>query len=190
MQRQYPDDQHPIEEVWIEEVTDLAEHIDEVNTVATEYLTGKTETEISNELALPRTRVVSLIKEWKSMAANSEAVRVRAREALAGADQHYSVLIKEAYDIAEEAKTQQALGQRTAALKLILDIEKSRLEMLQKAGLLENRELAEKLMETETKQKAILDIITEVVNDCPVCKPKVLGRMSGVGSEPVVMYDN
>lgn len=171
-------------------MTDLAEHLDEVNKVASEYLKGKNETEISNELAMPRSRVVVLVREWKQMAANSDAVRVRAREALTGADQHYSQLIKEAYDIAEEAKTQQALGQRTAALKLVLDIEKSRIEMLQKAGLLENRELAEKMIETETKQKAIMDIITEVVGSCAHCKPKVLARMAGVGSDPVVIYDN
>lgn len=171
-------------------MTDLAEHLDEVNQVAAEYLKGKSETEISNELAIPRSRVVVLVKEWKTMASNSDAVRVRAREALAGADQHFSQLIKEAYDLLEDARDQDALGARAGALKLVLDIEKSRIDMLQKAGLLENRELAEKMMETEAKQAAIMKIITEVVAECPHCKPKVLQRMAGMGDEPVVIYEH
>ena len=168
-------------------MTDLAEHLDEVNTVAAEYLKGKSETQISTELDIPRHRVVTLVKEWKVMASNSDAVRVRAREALAGADQHYSQLIKEAYDIMEDAKNADALGARTGAVKLILDIEKSRIEMLQKAGLLENRELAEKMLETEAKQAAIMRIITEVVSECAHCKPKVLQRMAGIGKEAVII---
>ena len=171
-------------------MSDLAEHLDEVNQVAAEYLKGKTETEISNELAIPRHRVVTLVKEWKTMAANSDAVRVRAREALAGEDAHYSKLIKEAYDLLEDAKFAESLGQRAGAIKLIADIEKSRIDMLQRAGLLENRELAEQMIETEAKQEAIMKIIKEVVSDCPVCKPKVLSRMAGIGKEPLVMYDD
>jgi len=169
---------------------DVADHIDQVNRVAMEYLKGKTDHEIAINQGLPKARVTVLIREWKEMASNSNAVRIRAKEALAGADQHYTSLVAEAYGIAEEAKNQGALGQQTAAIKLVLDIEKSRIEMLQKAGLLENRELAEQLMETEAKQDAIMKIIKDVVNDCPHCKPKVLAKMAGIGKEPVVMYDN
>lgn len=169
---------------------DIAEHIDQVNLAAMEYLKGKTDAQIASHLSLPKARVTVLIREWKAMASNSDAVRIRAKEALAGADQHYTSLIATAYEIAGEAKTQGALGQQTAAIKLVLDIERSRLEMLQKAGLLENRELAEQLMETEAKQDAIMKIIKDVVNDCPHCKPKVLAKMAGIGKDPMVMYDN
>lgn len=189
MRNQHPDNQQEAQGNGIE-MTDLAEHLDEVNRVASEYLKGKNETAISQELAIPRSRVVVLVKEWKQMASNSDAVRVRAREALSSADQHYSQLIKEAYDVLEDAKDQESLGSRLGAIKLVTDIEKSRIEMLQKAGLLENRELAEKMMETEAKQAAIMGIIKEVVSDCAHCKPKVLARMAGIGKEPTVIYES
>lgn len=191
MWREHSNNQQSYNKVWIKmKELDIAEHIEQVNSAAMEYLKGKTDAQIAEHLGIPKSRATVLVREWKTMASNSDAVRVRAREALAGADKHYTSLIAEAYGIAEEAKIQGALGQQTAAIKLVLDIERSRLEMLQKAGLLENRELAEQLVDTEAKQEAIMKIIRDVVSDCPVCKPKVLAKMAGIGKDPVVIYDN
>ena len=177
---------------------DIIDHLEEVNSVASEYLKGKTEAEIARDLGLPRTRVVAHVQEWKSQAANSDAVRSRAREALSGADQHYTRLIKQAYEIAEDAVAQnedgelsanQSLDHRGRALKMVADLEAKRIDMLQKAGLLENQELAEQLIEQEQKQEAIMSIIKDVVSQCSHCKPKVLQRMAGMGNQPVVIVE-
>lgn len=173
--------------------TDIIGHLEEVNKVATEYIKGLNESEISKELDIPRARVSSLLREWKSMASNSEAVRARAREALSGADTHYSRLIKQAYEVIEDANTQGALTVKTAAIKLILDIEAKRIDMLQKAGLLENKEIAEQLLETERKQELLMRILTEVSGTCNKCKPEVLRRLSEVSGptgEAVVIHES
>ena len=73
---------------------DVMLHLDEVNRVASEYVKGNTEIQISKSLDIPRTRVVRLLDEWRGMIANNEAIRSRAREALATADQHYNRLIQ------------------------------------------------------------------------------------------------
>jgi hypothetical protein len=174
-------------------MSELIEHMEEVNRVATEYIKGFNETEISKELDIPRARVSSLLREWKSMASNSEAVRSRAREALAGADQHYSKLIKQAYEVIDEATILSNLSAKTAAIKLILDIESKRIDMLQKAGLLENKELADQLLETERKQELLMEILKDVSGSCAVCKPKVLKRLaevSGPTGEAVVIHES
>lgn len=174
-------------------MSELIEHMEEVNRVATEYIKGFNESEISRELDIPRARVSTLLREWKVMASNSEAVRSRAREALAGADQHYSKLIKQAYEVIDEATTNSNLSAKTAAIKLILDIESKRIDMLQKAGLLENKELADQLLETERKQELLMDILKDVSGSCAVCKPKVLKRLaevSGPAGEAVVIHDS
>ena len=173
-------------------MTDILTHIEEVNAVATEYIKGLNETEISRELDIPKARVSSLLKEWKQMASSSEAVRSRAREALAAADQHYSKLIKQAYEVIEDANTGSNLTAKTAAIKLVLDIETRRIDMLQKAGLLENKELADQLLETERKQELLMKILTEVSGQCNTCKPKVLARLaevSGPTGGAVVIHD-
>lgn len=161
---------------------DILKHLEEVNSVATEYIKGLNESEISKELDIPRTRVVSLLREWKSMASNSEAVRARAREALSSADTHYSRLIKQAYEVIEDANTQGVLTAKTAAIKLILDIESKRIDMLQKAGLLENKELADQILENEKKQEILVKILKEVSGECSKCKNEVAKRLAQIST--------
>ena len=161
-------------------MSDLIEHMEEVNRVAAEYIKGLNESEISRELDIPRARVSSLLREWKSMASNSEAVRARAREALAAADTHYSKLIKQAYEVIDDATTTANLSAKTAAIKLVLDIESRRIDMLQKAGLLENKELADQLLETERKQELIMDILKDVAAKHPEIKNEILKRLAEV----------
>jgi len=174
-------------------MSELIEHMEEVNRVASEYIKGFNESEISKELDIPRARVSTLLREWKSMASNSEAVRSRAREALSGADQHYSKLIKQAYEVVDEATTNGNLSAKTAAIKLILDIETRRIEMLQKAGLLENKELSEQLLETERKQELIMGILKDVASKHPQIKLEILSRLSEVSGpigEAVVIHES
>lgn len=174
-------------------MSEIIEHLEEVNRVAAEYIKGLNETEISKELDIPKARVSTLLREWKSMASNSEAVRARAREALSAADQHYNYLIKQAYEVIDEASQTSALSVKNQSIKLILDIESKRIEMLQKAGLLENKELADQLLETERKQELLMKILTEVSGSCSRCKPEVLKRLSDVAGptgEAVVIHES
>jgi hypothetical protein len=48
------------------------------------------------------------------------------------------------------------LDAKTAAIKLVMDIESRRIDMLQKAGLLENKELAEEMVEIERRQEVLM----------------------------------
>ena len=174
-------------------MSELLDHIEEVNRVATEYIKGFNETEISRELDIPKARVSALLKEWKGMASNSEAVRSRAREALASADVHYSKLIKQAYEVIDEATANSNLNAKTAAIKLVLDIETRRIDMLQKAGLLENKELADQLLETERKQELIMGILKDVAAKYPSIKTEILSRLaevSGPTGEAVVIHES
>ena len=174
-------------------MSDIIEHMEEVNRVAAEYIKGFNESEISRELDIPRARVSALLREWKSMASNSEAVRARAREALAAADTHYSKLIKQSYEVIEEATTNGNLGAKTNAIKLVLDIESKRIDMLQKAGLLENKELAEQLLETERKQELIVNILKDIAAKHPQIRTEIamrLAEISGPTGEAVVIHES
>lgn len=174
-------------------MTDILTHLEEVNAVATEYIKGMNETEISRELDIPKARVSSLLREWKQMASNSEAVRSRAREALAAADQHYGKLIKQTYEVIDDANLNGSQSTKLGAIKLVLDIENKRIEMLQKAGLLENKELAEQLLETERKQELIMNILKDIAAKHPQIKNEILTRLaevSGPTGEAVVIYES
>jgi hypothetical protein len=168
----------------------LVNHLDLVNKVASEYLKGLDASEISKALNIPRVKVTELLTDWRVMAANNQAIHARAKEALAGADQHFSSLIKKAYEVIDSADTTANLTAKTTSIKLIADIESKRLEMLQKAGLLDNQELADELLETERKQEILISILKEVTSSCESCRPKVLSKLSQVNEGGVVVIDN
>jgi hypothetical protein len=167
--------------------TELIEHLDEVNKVVTEYLKGQDPTKISKELDIPRTRVVSLINEWKVMASANDAIRARAKEALAAADTHYSKLISKSYEVIDEASMTNNLSAKTQAIKLVMDIEKSRIEMLQKAGLLENKELAEEMVQIERRQEVLVEILREIASTHPEVRDLIMQRLSQIAKEGEVI---
>jgi hypothetical protein len=163
------------------------EHLDQVNRVVEKYLAGAEPTQISKELALPRQKVVAYIDEWRSMAADNAAIRARAKEALVGADTHYSKLISKAYEVIDEATTVANLGAKTAGIKLVMDLEKTRIDMLQKAGLLENKELAEEMIEIERKQEVLVNILKDIATEHPEIRDKIMRRLSDVAKEREVI---
>lgn len=156
----------------------IVQHLDQVNKVVGEYLKGNDPTRISKQLDIPRTKVVSLIKEWQNMASDNTAIRARAKEALAAADEHYSRLISQAYEVIEEATTTANLGAKTNGIKLVMDLESKRIEMLQKAGLLENKELAEEMLEIERRQEILMNILKDVAAEHPEIRDKIMKRLS------------
>jgi hypothetical protein len=165
----------------------LVKHLDEVNKVVEKYLQGNEPTQISKELAMPRTKVVSLIEEWRVMAADNAAIRARAKEALVGADAHYNKLIQKAYEVMEDATTTANLGAKNASIKLVMDIEKTRIDMLQKAGLLENQELAQEMIEIEEKQSILVGILRDVASEYPEIRDKIMFRLSQVAKKGEVI---
>ena len=168
------------------------EHLDQMNKVVARYLEGSDETKISKQLDMPRQKVVAFLNEWRGMAANNAAIRERAREALVAADTHYSKLIGQAYEVIDEATTTANLAAKNSAIKLVLDIESRRIDMLQKAGLLENKELAEEMMEIERRQDILMGILKDIASEHPEIRDKIMRRLSDAsrGSETItVVHD-
>lgn len=162
----------------MQEEQQLVQHLDTVNKVVGEYLKGNDPTKISKQLDIPRTKVTAFIKEWQAMASDNSAIRARAKEALAAADEHYSRLISQAYEVIDEATTTANLGAKTNGIKLVMDLESKRIEMLQKAGLLENKELAEEMLEIERRQEILMGILKDVAAEHPEIRDKIMKRLS------------
>ena len=159
---------------------ELADRYDRMNKVVEELLKGSTPTQIATITGFKRAEVVELIDDWKKVIHNDTSARDRAKEAISGADQHYAMLIKEAWKTVEDADTSGQLGIKSGALKLIADIEAKRIGMLQQVGLLDNAELATQIADTERKQEILVGILKEVTASCPKCKMDVAKRLSQI----------
>jgi len=170
---------------------ELADHYDRMNKVVEELLKGNSPTQIATITGFKRAEVVDLIDNWKSVVHNDTSSRDRAKEAISGADQHYAMLIKEAWKTVEDADLSGQLNVKANALKLISDIETKRIGMLQQVGLLDNAELATQIADTERKQDILVKILKEVTSICPKCKMEVAKRLSQITGivESVVIED-
>jgi hypothetical protein len=170
---------------------ELADHYDRMNMVVSELLKGNNPTSIATLTGFKRAEVVELIDEWKKVVHNDSGARDRAKEAISGADQHYAMLIKEAWKTVEDADQAGQLSVKSGALKLIADIEGKRIGMLQEVGLLDNAELAGQLAETERKQEILVSILKETTASCPKCKMDVARRLSQITGivESVIVED-
>ena len=170
---------------------ELADHYDRINKVVSELLKGNNPTQIATLTGFKRTEVLEYIEEWKQVVRSDSGARERAKEAISGADQHYAMLIKEAWKTVEDADAAGQLNVKATALKLIADIEGKRIGMLQEVGLLDNAELATQLAETERKQDILVKILKEVTAGCPKCKMDVAKRLSQITGivEPVEIIE-
>jgi uncharacterized protein with PIN domain len=157
-----------------------AVHFDRMNKVVQELLKGNSATQIATITGFSRKEVIEYVDEWKSVVHNDTNLRDRAREAISGADEHYAMLIKEAWKTVEDADTQGQLNVKAGALKLIADIETKRIAMLQSVGVLENTQIASQIAETERKQEVLVGILKEVTASCPKCKMDVAKRLSQI----------
>jgi hypothetical protein len=168
---------------------ELADHFDRMNKVVEELLKGNNPTQIASITGFKRADVLGYIDEWKEVVKSDSGARDRAKEAISGADQHYAMLIKEAWKTVEDADQAGQLNIKATALKLIADIEGKRIGMLQEVGLLDNQELASQVAETERKQDVLVKILKEVTATCPKCKMEVAKRLSQITGvvEPVIL---
>lgn len=170
---------------------ELADHFDRMNKVVEELLKGSTPTQIATTTGLKRAEVLEHIDEWKEFVKNDSGAREKAKEAISAADQHYAMLISEAWDLAKEAKMQGQLNVQNSTLKLIADIQGKKVTMLQDVGLLENNELASQISDTERKQEILVKILKEVSATCSKCKLEVSKRLSQINGivEPIEIIE-
>ena len=171
---------------------ELADHYDRMNKVVGELLKGNNPTSIAAITGLQRKEVIELIDEWKSVVHNDTSTRERAKEAISGADQHYAMLIKEAWKTVEDADQAGQLNVKATALKLIADIEGKRISMLQEIGLLDSAEIAAQIAETEHKQEILIKILKDIAKDYPDVRREIMKRLSQITGiiEPIEIVES
>jgi hypothetical protein len=59
--------------------------------------------------------------------------------------------------------------------------------MLQKAGLLENKELAEEMIEIENRQQVLVNILKDIATEHPEIRDKIMRRLSDAAKEAEVI---
>jgi hypothetical protein len=79
------------------------------------------------------------------------------------------------------------LSAKTAAIKLVMDIESKRIDMLQKAGLLENKELADEMVEIEKRQEILINVLRDIAAEYPQVRDEIMRRLSAISRDNEVI---
>lgn len=149
-------------------------------------LHGLNPTQIAKDTGLQRKVVVRQLEEIRMAWQNDAEARDQARDHLNKLVRHYDILIKKFYDLLDELETLQfndrVAGQKNANLKAIADLERQRVDVLQKAGLLESAEIGDEIAQWEDEKQNMLSILRDL---CPVCRGNVGARISRLKGDDV-----
>lgn len=172
------------------------------------FVQGLKPFQIARELGIRTVDVNAHIEEWRKSAVGQDLMKDRIEELISAMDEHYGILIQKAYEIIDEVDRldedgeelavstkrgrhtmtrSQMLSQKLGAIKTISDLESKRIDILQKAGLLEAADVGEALVEMEENKRMLLKILEEEL--CSACRVKVMTRIAEHMQGEVIVVD-
>lgn len=159
---------------------DIMRHYDEQQEIILLYVKGNTVPEIVRSTGLKRQEVEKHLADFRDYASQDKAIRLRAKDIVLSVDTHYADIIKALYrniDAAEMADDHKAA---MAGLKMIVDAEAKRVELLAKAGLLAENTIGDQIAEAERKQEILVDILRDISRKYPDIGREIQKRLSEV----------
>ena len=152
--------------------------------------------EIAKKLNITNTEVHEYMGEWRESTKGQRFLQERVDDLVGLLDQHFSSLIREGNKtlsdinnyIEDNGVTPPILAQRTAAIKLIADIEAKRVETMQKAGLLRDDQIADEMAAQQEEMDMLVDILKSVTSKCSNCGPQVAIKLAQIREEAMA-YD-
>lgn len=179
-------------------IPDEQPRYEEMQQVVELFIQNVNPTKIAKDLGIRRVDVLDHIENWRKSAVGIELMKDRVEQLIASMDEHYSMLIQKAYEIIDEVDQlkndgketmtrSQMLSQKKGALDLIAKLEKDRIDVLQKSGLLEAADVGDQLAQMEEQYDQVMDILEKHL--CGVCKPKILGALAEENGTVVIVED-
>lgn len=166
-----------------------ADHWKTLDNVIQLYLEGNSVPVIAKQLRMRVKDVEANIQEWATYVKNNKTIQQRARESVHVADAHFNKIIKELWDLIDEAGQDGNLSAKNVALKTLTDAEVKRTQMLEKAGLNDSESMAEMLVENERKIELIYQLLKTLAADCAHCRPIIINELRKLSghTEPIVI---
>ncbi len=143
---------------------------------------GKTPSEIQELTHIPPRVQRDIQGRFAQYAQNDMATQARTKEALAYMDTHFTYLIRELQNVAEEA-TEPRL--KKEALREQANVIKMRLEAMQKAGLLNAEGIGDQLIELEEDKRRLAEMLKEVAKEYPQAGRLIAEKLAAMRGEVI-----
>ena len=156
----------------------------EIERVAELHVQGKTPYAIAKELGIKAVEAKKAIAQWQTMLQQDNEAKDVARDYLNRLVAHFDKLIEKSYENLDNLRLlsfdAQISAQINTTLKNLSEYEAKRVDLLQKAGLLDASDLGDELAERERREAILIDILRNHL--CDDCKQEVavqLGKVTG-----------
>lgn len=100
-------------------------------------------------------------------------------------DKHFGMIVSRLWETVEQADDTGDLKTKASTLKAIADIEKGKVETLQKAGLINDNEMAEEIVQTQERVEKVKELLREVAQKYPQTRSFIMERLSEIFDEAV-----
>lgn len=167
------------------------------------HLKGHSDLKIARDMGIKMVEVSKNVSMWREIVQKDmesrDAARDHLNEMVARFEGLIAVLSQNLDDLRDydyesgsrtASKFEAISGQINTTVRNIADLDAKRVDLLQKAGLLDNAEMGDELAERERREEILIDILR---NDlCPDCKMKVARKLQQITNqvEAVVVYDD
>ena len=161
----------------------------EMEKVAKQMLKGHTEYKVARDLGMKVVEVRALWSAYKERLDNDSMATDAAREHLNLMVKQFDDLLVELNDNLANLKTlaydEKISAQIVSTTRTIGDLQAKRVDLLQKAGLLDAHDLGDELAERERQEEVIVDILRNEL--CPDCQAKIANKLQKVTGEVEVI---
>jgi hypothetical protein len=99
-------------------------------------------------------------------------------------DHQQDYIIRELVSVIDEADNAGDYKAKTVALKTFHDVQKGRVDTMQKAGMLSDAAMGDELAAMEEKHEILIGILKKVSAGCNRCKMEVARQLSKVTGKP------
>lgn len=175
-------------EVELYNVSDMEERHDVVRL----YLKGTSVGTIAKDLRLTVAQVKAHLAAWGEVVKNDKGVKDRAYQAIANMTEHYNMIISDLWEVYEAAGMNDDYKIQATTLKSIADVEAKRVELLQKAGVIGDKQLGDEMAELEITNEKLKSLLMDTSAKCEHCRPLVaqgLAELLG-RAQPIIIQDD
>lgn len=148
------------------------------------YLKGNREAAIAREMGIPKKEVSAYIKSFHDYAKNSEMLQERGLQVVQEFDHQQDYIIRELVNTIEEADNAGDYKTKGVLLKTLSDVQRARVDTMQKAGMLSDAALGDELADMEHKHEVLIGILKEVSSTCNRCKVEVARKLAALTGKP------
>jgi predicted transcriptional regulator len=160
------------------------EKVDTIQKVAELYMQGHKETEIAKQLSVSIGTVKNYLKEWEiyirdKAEANPDLLEHVLENTVAFLE-NYDYILKEAWEVYEDAKAMNVAATRLQSLKLIHELTSQKARLVQLLGPKSDTRGSERARRAERVNRVLSDAIRTVISDCDICRPRLWNELQEI----------